>query len=84
MSDKNAESEIEHTVYLKEYERNLSFAMDTWTSSNHKAFVAITVHFEVDGASTCILLDLIKVAEFHSGLNLATVFTQTLNDFEIS
>jgi hypothetical protein len=35
---------------LQEHEGNINFATDAWTSPNHKAFVAITVHFEVNGA----------------------------------
>jgi hypothetical protein len=71
-------------TYLKEHEGNLSFATDAWTSPNHKAFVAITVHFEVNGTPMCILLDLVEVAESHSGLNLAVVFAQILDEFGIS
>ncbi len=71
-------------IYIKEHEDNLSFATDTWTSPNHKVFVAITVHFEANGAPICILLDLIKVTESHSGLNLAAVFARILNEFGIS
>jgi hypothetical protein len=71
-------------TYLKEHEGNLSFATDAWTSPNHKAFVAITVHFEVNGTPMCILLDLVEVAESHSGLNLAVVFARILDEFGIS
>jgi hypothetical protein len=53
-------------------------------SPNHKAFVAITVHFELNGAPMCILLDLVEVAESHSGLNLAAVFARILDEFGIS
>jgi hypothetical protein len=71
-------------TYLKEHEGNLSFATDAWTSPNHKAFVAITVHFEVNGTPMCILLDLVEVAESHSVLNLAAVFARILDEFGIS
>ena len=37
--------------------------MDTWTSPNHKAFVAITVHLECRGKPLSMLLDFIKLAE---------------------
>jgi hypothetical protein len=70
-------------IYLKEHKGNLGFATDAWTSPNHKAFVAITVHFKVNGTPTCILLDLVEVAESHSGLNLAMVFARILNEFGI-
>jgi hypothetical protein len=71
-------------TYLKKHEGNLSFATDAWTSPNHKAFVAITVQFEVNGTPMCILLDLVEVAESHSGLNLAAVFARILDKFGIS
>src|SRR5438552_4035039 len=33
---------------LQEHDGDLNFATDAWTSPNHKAFVAVTVHFEID------------------------------------
>ena len=53
-------------------------------SLNHKAYIAITVHFEHNGALMSMLLDLVKVTKSHSGVNLATVFANVLNDFGIS
>jgi hypothetical protein len=47
----------------QEYEGNLNFATDAWTSPNHKAFVAVSVHFERDGMPLCIILDVVEVAE---------------------
>jgi hypothetical protein len=61
-------------VEAKEHGGDLSFATDAWTSLNHKAFVVVTVHFEVNGTPMCILLDLVEVAESHSGVNLAAAF----------
>jgi hypothetical protein len=69
---------------LQEYEGNLNFATDAWTSPNHKAFVAVTVHFEVNGSAVTMLLDLIEVVMSHSGLNLATAFAKVIDDFGIS
>lgn len=71
-------------VYLKEHDGELSFATDAWTSPNHKAFIAITTHFENNGEPMCILLDLVEVAQSHSGLNLAAAFASVLEDFGIS
>jgi hypothetical protein len=71
-------------TYLEEHDGDLSFATDAWTSPNHKAFIAVTVHFEKDGEPMCILLDLVEVAESHSGVNLATAFAKVLDDFSIS
>jgi hypothetical protein len=62
----------------------LNFATDAWTSPNHKAFVAVTVHFQLDGALVAMLLDLVEVAESHSSLNLAAVFAKILEDFTIA
>ncbi|KDR67829.1 hypothetical protein GALMADRAFT_146839 [Galerina marginata CBS 339.88] len=69
---------------LQEYDGALNFATDAWTSLNHKAYVAITVHFEHDGAPVSLLLDLVEVAKSHSGVNLASAFANVLKDFGIS
>ena len=47
----------------KEYDGALNFATDAWTSPNHRAFVAVTVHLEQDGAPPCLVLDVVEVAE---------------------
>jgi hypothetical protein len=39
--------------------------------ANHKAFVAVTVHFEIEGVPMSMLLDLKEVVTSHSGVNLA-------------
>ena len=44
----------------------------------------MTVHFEIDGAPICLLLDLVEVAMSHSGVNLAKVFANVLYEFGIS
>jgi hypothetical protein len=61
---------LSHTKYYcnelngsKEYEGSLSFATDAWTSPNHKAFVAVSVHFEHKGKPMCIILDVVEVAQ---------------------
>jgi hypothetical protein len=69
---------------LQEYEGQLNFAMDAWTSPNHKAFVAFTVHFAHEGVPVSMLLDLVEVAQSHSGVNLAEAFAKVLDDFGIS
>jgi hypothetical protein len=68
----------------QEHEGNLSYGTDAWTSPNHKAYVAITVHFEHNGEPICLLLDLVEVAESHSGVNLASAFAKILDDFGIA
>jgi hypothetical protein len=69
---------------MKEHDGDLNFATDAWTSPNHKAFIAVTVHFEHNGKPMCFLLDLVEVAVSHSGVNLAAAFAKILNDFGIS
>lgn len=61
----------------------MNFSTDAWTSPNHKAYVAVAVHFNVDGKSVAMLLDLVEVATSHSGLNLALAFEKILDDFGI-
>lgn len=41
----------------------LNFATDAWTSPNHRAFVAITVHLEHEGEPISLLLDVVEVAK---------------------
>ncbi len=43
--------------------------MDAWTSPNHKAFVALTVHLEKNGELLCMVLDVVEVAKVHMHLN---------------
>jgi hypothetical protein len=62
----------------------LSFATDAWTSPNHKAYTAITVHFENEGKPISMLLDIVELACSHSGINLAAAFAKVLEDFGIS
>jgi hypothetical protein len=47
----------------QEYDGKLNFATDAWTSPNHKAFVAVSVHFEQDGKPMCLILDVVEVAQ---------------------
>jgi hypothetical protein len=62
----------------------LSFATDAWTSPNHRAFIALTVHFEHDGTPVCLLLDILELAKSHTGRNLAIAFAKVLEDYGIS
>jgi len=73
-----------NTNTYQDYDGALNFAMDAWTSPNHKAYVAVTVHFQKDGVLVAMLLDLVEVAERHSGAHLAAVFVKILEDFAIS
>ena len=53
----------DRTDHVQEYDGKLSFATDAWTSPNHRAFIAITVHLEVNGQPLRLLLDLVEVAK---------------------
>ena len=55
-----------------------------WTSPNHKAYVAFTVHFAHEGVPVSMLLDIVEVAKLHSGVNLAAAFGKVLEEFGIS
>lgn len=46
---------------LQTYNGELNFATDVWTSPNHKAFVAVSVHLEHEGEPLAMLLDIIEV-----------------------
>ena len=56
---------IEYCSYRRSqnYSGDLSFGTDAWTSPNHRAYVAVTVHLEHDGEVLCLLLDIVEVAE---------------------
>ncbi|TFY61175.1 hypothetical protein EVG20_g7153 [Dentipellis fragilis] len=69
---------------LQEHDGDLNFVMDAWTSSNHHAFIALTIHLMFNGEPISILLDLVEVDESHSGLNLAQAFARVLEEFGIS
>lgn len=67
----------------KKYNGKLNFASDSWSSPNHKSYVAITVHFEHTGKLFSMLLDLLEVAESHTGVNLGITFANVLKNFGI-
>ena len=52
-----------NSVKSQEYEGRLNFATDAWTSPNHQAYVAVTVHLEKDGKPLGMLLDVVEVAK---------------------
>jgi hypothetical protein len=63
---------------------SLSFATDAWTSPNHRAYVAFTVHLKQDGIPFSLLLDFVELPRSHSGINLAIAFAQVLKEFGIT
>jgi hypothetical protein len=70
-------------ILSQDHDGALNFATDAWSSPNHKAYIAVTVHFTKDGRLVSMLLDLVEVAWSHSGSNLAAVFAKILEDFGI-
>jgi hypothetical protein len=68
---------------LREHKGKLNFATDAWTAPNHRAFVAVTVHFEQEGVPVSLLLDLVEVPRSHSGENLAAAFAQIMEEFDL-
>lgn len=72
------------TNLLQEYDGKLNFATDAWTSPNHKAFVALTVHLEHEGKPLAMLLDIVEVAKSHTGENLAIALAEVLGMFGIT
>lgn len=75
---------FDHDTSFQMHKGALHFGTDAWTSPNHKAYVAVTVHYELEGVPVSMLLDLVEVACSHSGLNLAAAFAKILDDFGIS
>ena len=75
---------ITHFLSTQEHHGALSFATDAWTSLNHKAYIAVTIHFEKAGTPVSMLLDIVEVTCSHSGFNLATAFAKILEEFGIS
>ncbi|KAI0284144.1 hypothetical protein BC826DRAFT_872328, partial [Russula brevipes] len=49
------------TTLLREHPGRVHFATDAWTSTNHHAFVAWTVHLEHNGVMLAFLLDILEV-----------------------
>ncbi|KAF5372622.1 hypothetical protein D9758_005249 [Tetrapyrgos nigripes] len=63
---------------LKEYPGQISFATDAWTSPNHRAFVAWTIHLQHQGKLLVFLLDIIEVPKSHTGEVLTREFDKML------
>ncbi|KIM66465.1 hypothetical protein SCLCIDRAFT_110609, partial [Scleroderma citrinum Foug A] len=47
---------------LQKYNGKLSFTTDAWTSPNHRAFIAFSVHLEHNGVPLSMPLDVVEVA----------------------
>jgi len=71
-------------TYCEAHEGRISIAIDAWSSPNHKAFLAITVHLLRDGNPLHMVLDIIELAKVHTGRNMARAIVNTLEDFGIT
>ncbi|KAG1723998.1 hypothetical protein EDD22DRAFT_982907 [Suillus occidentalis] len=56
-------STISLAKMLQEYDSKINFTTDTWSSPNHRAFVAFSVHLEHKGIPLSLPLDIIEVAK---------------------
>jgi hypothetical protein len=68
---------------LQDYPGRIHFATDAWTSTNHHAFVAWTVHLKHNGNMLAFLLDILEVPESHTGVVLAKTFQKVLETFNL-
>lgn len=66
---------------LRDHPGCIHIATDAWTSPNHRAFVAWTVHLEYEGTMLAFLLDVVEVPESHTGVALAKAFQKMLEAF---
>jgi hypothetical protein len=62
------------TDLIQNYDGNLNFATDTWTSPNHCAYVAFTVHFIHGGIPISLPLDFIEVATVRTSIITSTIY----------
>ncbi|RDX40001.1 hypothetical protein OH76DRAFT_1301479, partial [Lentinus brumalis] len=56
---------------LRDFDGDLNFTFDAWTSPNHKALLAFAVHLHHEGTPLTFILDVIEVSESHTGEALA-------------
>ena len=67
---------------MQEHEGDLNYTTNVWTSPNHKAYMAVSVHFKDKSVPVTMLLDTVEVAQLHLGFNLAAAFAKILDNFE--
>jgi hypothetical protein len=70
-------------LLAQEYDGRLSLATDCWTSPNHKAFLALTVHFIMNATATSLILDVVELPVSHTGENLSTAIAAIVTSFGI-
>ena len=62
----------------QEHGGELSFATDTWTSSNHTAFVAVTVHLIYNEKPLAMVLDVVELAMMHYSQTARNILYQNI------
>ena len=50
-------------AWYQDYDGDLNFATDAWTSPNHKAYIAVLVHLEWNGELLILILDIVEVTK---------------------
>ena len=68
---------------VQDHPGKLSFTTDCWTSPNHRAFAAFTVHLEQKDVPLSFLLDFLEIPESHTGETLVREFDDMLRNFRI-
>jgi len=59
---------------LCDHPGRVHFATDAWTSPNHRAFVAWTVHLEYEGTMLMFLLNIIEVPEVRTSFAACNIY----------
>jgi hypothetical protein len=62
----------------------LSFAVDMWSSPNHKAFLGITVHLLHKNEPLQLVLDVVEMPMAQTGWNMAKAVEKVWKAFEIA
>ena len=65
------------TTYQK-YDGKMSFTTDAWTSPNHRAFIAFSVHLEHKGVPLSMPLDVVEVAKVCDSHTLCCAWALTI------
>jgi hypothetical protein len=69
---------------LKDVPGQINFAQDLWTALNNDAYISITAHWiDIHWNLKDIVLDIKEVRGSHSGENLAEIFCEILEEYNI-
>ncbi|GJF00145.1 hypothetical protein PsYK624_164240 [Phanerochaete sordida] len=70
-------------TFKRELESDISYAMDCWTSPNHRTFLDLFAYFVEEGKCKSILPDFIEVPGSHTGECLGYEIKGVLNEFRV-